>query len=149
MGVSKLYQPASNPTLTCVSSGGSLVTGAAVAANGAANLTNSTLLAPYVSARLYGGFGSAPTAGNVIQLFLAPILDGTNAADVDTSTPYMPASLWVGNFSIAKSQTGAQRMDIPFIPLIAYDYIPYVLNQSGQTLSSGWTLTFSQTDYQY
>ena len=148
MAVSKLYQPAS-PTLTCVSSGSSLANGAAVAANGASNLTNSTLLAPYVSARLYGGFGAAPTAGNVLSLYLAPILDGTNGADVDVSTPYCPSSLWVGNFVVAKSQTGTQRMDIPFIPLVAYDYIAYILNQSGQTLSSGWTLTFSQTDYQY
>jgi hypothetical protein len=40
-------------------------------------------------------------------------------------------------------------MDIDDIPLSALDYIPYLVNNLSQTLSSGWTLTFYGTREQY
>lgn len=135
-------------SIATVSSGSSLATGAIVAANGASNLTNSSGLSNFASARLMGGFGSAPTEGNILSLYLAPKLDGTNIASFDTSgTP--PISYFVGNFVVALAQTAAQYMDIDGIPLMAYDYAPYLVNSTGQTLSSGWTLTFFPTLSQY
>jgi hypothetical protein len=135
-------------SVVAVSSGGSLATATVVAANGASNLTNSTGLYNFVSARLVGVFGTAATEGGIISLYLAPKLDGTNVASFDISgTP--PLSYLVGNFIVALATTGTQYMDIDGIPVTAYDYEPYIYNQAGQTLNSGWTLTFYPTLYQY
>ena len=73
---------------------------------------------------------------------------GSSAADFDTSgTP--PVGYWVGNFSIAKASTSTQRMDIDAVPLMPFDYLPYLVNSSGQTLSSGWALDFYGAQHQY
>ena len=135
-------------SITAVSSGGSLATATVVAANGASNLTNSTGLNNYVSARLVGSFSTAASEGGIISLYLAPKLDGTNVASFDTSgTP--PLGYLVGNFIVALSTTSTQYLDIDGIPVMAYDYEPYIYNQAGQTLAAGWTLTFYPTLLQY
>lgn len=137
-------------TTACVTSGGSLSNGAAGIANGASNLVNATNLDQVATARLVGAAGAAPTQGTTVALYLVPIADGTNGAGVDTTTPYFNPNYFVGNFVWpAASSASSQRMDIDGIPLSALDYIPYLVNGLGQTLSSGWTLSFSGSRGQY
>jgi hypothetical protein len=127
-------------------SGSSLTSGSAVAAANA--LANSTNLEECCSARLTGAFGSSPTEGGILSLYLVPKLDGSNVADFDVSgTP--PIGYWVGNFYVAKASTSTQRLDIDNIPLMPFDYLAYLVNSSGQTLSSGWLLDFWGAQHQY
>lgn len=137
-------------TTACVTSGGSLVTSAAVIANGASNLTNSTNLDTTVLARLVAAAASAPAQGATVSLYLVPIADGTNPAGVDTATPFFNPNYFVGNFVWpAAASATSQRMDIDGIPVSSVDYVPYILNGLLQTISSGWTLTFYGTRGQY
>lgn len=138
-------------TTVCVTfgSGPTLAPGLASIANGASNLTNATNLDQTVTARLVAAPASAPVQGTVVQLYLVPVADGTNGSGVDTSTPYFNPNYFVGNFVWPPASSAAsQRMDIDGIPLSAIDYIPYIVNQLGQTISS-WGLTFTGTRAQY
>lgn len=100
---------------------------------------------------LAGGFGSAPTVGPgiVVALYALPWVDGTNAASADTTTPNFPKSTFLGYFEIDLSQTPVQYMVVPGVQLNALKYDLWLDNQSGETLSSGWALTATPTDYQY
>lgn len=136
--------------VTLVSSGGTVTSAAAAAANGAANITNSTTLAPIWSFRLVSAAASAPVQGTTVSLYLVPLLDGSNAAGVDTSTPYFNPNYFAGNFVWpAASAATSQRMDIDGVPLSAYDYSAYIVNNLGQSMSSGWTLIGYPTESQY
>lgn len=137
-------------TTACVTSGGSISSGAAGIANSASNLVNSTNLDDTVTARLVGAAGSAPVQGTTVGLYLVPKSDGATLAGVDASTPYFSPNYFVGNFVWpAASSASSQVMDIDAIPVSAIDYAPYLLNSLGQTLSSGWTLTCYGTRGQY
>jgi hypothetical protein len=147
MGTLKLLQGSS---ITCVSSGGSVSSTACAIANGASNFTNSTGLNFTINFRLEAACGSAPTQGATVSLYLVPKLDGSNAAGVDTSTPYINANYFAGNFAWpAASSASSQYMDITGIQVSAYDYAPYIINNLGQTISSGWTLTAYPDQAQY
>jgi|ERR1700721_688467 len=136
--------------VTTVSSGGSVSNAAASIANGASNLTNSTGLCNSTIARLTAAAGSVPAEGATVSLYLVPKADGTNIAGVDTSTPYLSPNYLVGFFYWpAASSASSQIMDITGIPLEAYDYAPYIINNLGQSISSGWSLVFYPTTGQY
>ena len=68
---------------TLEASGGSISNGAAGTADDA-DLDNTTALAPTYTFVLLAGFGSSVTAGEDIDLYLIPRVDGTNLADVGT-----------------------------------------------------------------
>jgi hypothetical protein len=137
-------------TTTCVSSGGSVSSGAAAIANGASNLVNSTNLDQSATARLVAPAASAPAQGAVVALYLVPKSDGTNVAGVDTSTPYFNPNYFAGNFVWpAASSAAAQTMDIDGIPLSAIDYVPYIVNSLGVAISTTWTLVFYGSKGQY
>jgi hypothetical protein len=133
-------------------SGGSLIAnGAASIANGIGNLVNSTNLDFSVNARLSAKCsGGAPVQGTTTSLYLVPVPDG-NAGSVDTPTPYFSPNYLAGNFYWPSSGTiGPFTMDIPAIPLEAMDYVPYLVNNFGQSISSGqWWLAFHGTENQY
>lgn len=95
------------------------------------------------------GFGSGPTVGNIVNLYLVPALDGTNYADVDTSGHVMPPACFVGSFIINKSATAAQRMVILGVPINPLLYKAYIDNQSGQSMSTTWTLKAVSSEVQY
>jgi hypothetical protein len=134
-------------TTACVTSGGSISNGAALIANAVANLVNSTNLDRTVTARLVAAAGTTPAQGTTVALYLVPVSDGSTGGGVDTATPFFNPSYLAGYFvwPPASSAT-SQKMDIDGIPLSALDYIPYLVNNLGQTLSSGWTLTFYGTN---
>ncbi len=121
-------------------SGGSCSNNAAVQANDA-NLDNTTELGFTCDFVLNGGFGSSVTPGGAIQLYLVPIIDGTNAAALDSSTPYFQPSHFRGTFVTPTNGTAARIMTVEGVPLGPYKYQAWLWNQSGQTLSSTWTLT--------
>jgi hypothetical protein len=125
-------------TATLESSGGTLATASVVAASSTYdNSANDNFWAGF---ELNTGFAVAPSVGTSIELYLVPALDGSNFADVDTGTPTMPLNCFVGSFAVVKSQTGAQRLVITGVPLMARLYKAYVYNKAGQSMSSGWTL---------
>lgn len=139
-------KPASIVTLE--SSGGSLSNGSQVAAS-TATYDNSSNDMFFANFELNGGFGSSPSVGALINLYLVPALDGTNYAEVDTTNHNMPPACFVGSFVVNKAQTSAQRMDVLGVPLQPLLYKAYLDNQSGQTLSSTWTLKIVAADDQY
>lgn len=98
---------------------------------------------------LNGGFGSSPAVGAVIGLYAVPAIDGTNFADVDTSNHNMPPACFIGTFVVNKAQTTAQRLVVLGVPLDPLLYKIYIDNQSGQTLSSTWTLKVVPSQSQY
>lgn len=93
--------------------------------------------APDAEFVLVATFGTGPTEGTVLGLYVRPLdIDGTGDAEVpEAARP----TRWVGNF-VVNNVTSAQYMicvgrDLP--KLAAY-YIHN--NATGQTVSSGWTL---------
>jgi hypothetical protein len=87
------------------------------------------------------------------ELYLLPILDGTNAPTVDTTsgTSRLPVASYAGAFECTKAPTANTNMRfispiVQFNPLL---YTPYVLNRSGQTISSAWTLKAVSVQAQY
>src|SRR5689334_23274003 len=106
-------------------SSSTLATAAAVAC-ATANVANQTNLDRFLSFVLSTGFSVAPAAGAEIQLYLVPALDGTNFADVDTTTPFLSPSHYVGSFWVDKAQTGAQRLTLEGVPAGPFLYKLYV-----------------------
>lgn len=124
---------------TLEASGASCSNGAAVQADDAV-LDNTTELAFTVDFQLFGGFGSSVTVGGAVQLYLLPELDGTNPSNADTTTPYFQPSTYAGTFVTPTNGTSARRMTIEGVTIGPYKYQAWLWNQSGQTLSSTWTL---------
>lgn len=104
------------------------------------DLDNTTELAFSYSFELNAGFGSSVTAGEDIELYLVPKLDGTNLADKDTSTPRFAPAHYAGTFITPTSGTATRRLTIPAVTLGPYKYTAYLWNKSGQTVSANWTL---------
>jgi hypothetical protein len=147
MGTQKEQQ---GSTTVCVTSGASITAGHLVIANGASNLINSTNLDYTATARLVAACGSAPTQGTTVVLYHVPKSDGTNVDGVDTSTPFINPNFQVGVFVWpAAASATTQYMSITGIPLPSIDVVPYLMNNLGQTISSGWTLTYYGDKSQY
>ena len=120
--------------------GGSTANAAVGTANDA-DFDNTTTLAMFADFELNAGFGSSVTAGEDLELYLVPKLDGTNAADVDTSTPRFQPSHFAGMLITPTTETAARRMTVSGVSVGPFKYTAYVWNRSGQTMSAGWTLT--------
>ncbi len=123
---------------TLVSSGSSLAT--ATVSTVSSSYDNSANNNFWANFELLTGFGSSPSVGTSIELYGVPALDGSDYADVDTGTPNMPLSCYLGSFVVVKAQTANQRLVIMGVPLTSQLYEFYVYNKAGQTMSSGWTL---------
>lgn len=98
---------------------------------------------------LKAGFGSAPTIGLTVDLYLVPRIDGTNLADVGASAQTFQPNHNKGSFYIVLSQTGVQRMTISAALLMPLLYDAYLLNKSGQTMSTNWGLRVVPVQQQY
>src|ERR1700719_50878 len=136
-------------TLTTLVSSGSTLNNGAVSSASSSFDNSSSKNDFWANFELNTGFAVAPTVGNSIELYGVPALDGSNYADVDTGTPNMPLSCFLGVFSVIKSQTGAQRMVLLGVPLMSNLYEFYLYNKSGQQMSSTWTLKVSPAYEQY
>jgi hypothetical protein len=90
---------------------------------------------------------------NVADLYLVPVLDGTNAPDVDLTagTSKLPFAAYAGSFEAQKTpgaNTNARFVSplIQFNPLL---YKAYIINRSGQAIAANWTLKFVSVQGQY
>lgn len=129
--------------ITLEGNGGNLSTATEVEANDTTldcRTSGNAEGAMYANFELNAGFGSSPTVGTVVELYLVPALDGTNYAEVDATNHLLQPQCYAGAFVILKSQTAAQRLVILGVPVQPCLYKAYVLNKSGQTMSSTWTL---------
>lgn len=95
-----------------------------------AAVDNSSDLYMYGDWELVITYGTNPTAGSVIELYLARSIDGTNYEAVP------PASGLLGAFSLIAS-TSAQRMVLPNMPLPPGLFKAYVVAKTtGQTAAA-------------
>lgn len=93
-------------------------------------------------------------AGTIVaDLYLVPVMDGTNAADIDATAgaSYIAANYRVGYFVSPK--TLSTSTDYRFVTAV-FDVFPgkytaYILNRSGQTISVNWTLKVVAARAQY
>jgi hypothetical protein len=124
-------------------SGASTVTGSEIAAS-VANLdcrSAGNAAEPFGGDfELVVGFGVAPTVGVTVDLYLVPAIDGPNFAEVDSTNHKLQSTNYRGSFVVLKSQTATQRLVLEGVPLSPRLYKAYLLNNSGQTISTGWTL---------
>jgi hypothetical protein len=79
-------------------------------------------------------FGTAPSAGGYVALYLVQAVDGTNYADgSDAITP--AATALVGTFPV-RAVTDAQRVSLRHVLLPATKFKPLVVNLSGQAMTN-------------
>jgi len=86
-----------------------------------------------------GTFGSTPSAGAYLEIYLIPSVDGTNYADGSNSVA--PAQeLLVGSVSV-RANTAAQRLVLRGVPIPPALFKYLIINRTGQALNaSGNTL---------
>lgn len=146
--------------VTLTSAGVSLTNGSAGAANGTADFdARSTGNAPddlqaQFELTCQWATITGIAAGTVVaELYLLPILDGTNAPDIDLTggASRLPYAALVASLEATKAptaNTNARFIAGPvfFNPLL---FRPYVLNRSGQTMSANWALKVVSVQAQY
>lgn len=126
-----------------------LITGGSSAlASGARVLSaaydNATALEPFGQMVLTGTFSVAPTAGQRVNVYAVPALDGANYVDGD-ATIAPAANLLVG-WGIVRGVATLQRIQIVSaapdrrIHLAASLQKFVIENSTGQQLNAGWTL---------
>lgn len=88
-------------------------------------------------------YGTNPSAGGYVALYLLPSLDGTNFADGAAATAPQKALL-IGVFEL-RASTSAQRLALTRIPLPPRKFELLVDNQAGQAMAaSGNTVKYSR-----
>lgn len=99
-------------------------------------------------------FGSNPTAGNTVDLYLIPAPDGTNYDDNTTgASGAAPATCYAGGFPL-RAVTTAQKVPLGLgqqgqIPLPPVKFKAFLLNKSGVAFpASGSTLKMVPSMYQ-
>lgn len=144
--------------VTLVSSGSSLTTGTAVAAGTnldarAAGNAADDFQAQFELVCQWATITSIVAGTIAAELYLLPLLDGTNAPTVDTTggSSRLPAAAYVGAFECTKAPTANTDMRfisgvVSFNPLL---FTPYILNRSGQTISAAWSLKTVSVQAQY
>ncbi len=98
-------------------------------------------------------FGTNPTAGNTVDLYLIPAPDGTNYDDAVTgASGAAPITTYVGGFPV-RAVTTAQKvplgLGLTLINLPPTKFKAFLLNKSGQAFpASGSTLKLVPYRYQ-
>ena len=145
--------------VTVTSSGGSTTAGSATSAGdvdlrsgGTSNLIEQIL--GFAELTCQWATTTSIGAGTIVAvLYLVPKLDGTNAADIDSSSgaAYISANYRVGSFIAPKalSTSTNYRFATPVFDLFPALYTVYLLNSSGQTVSANWTLKLLTARGQY
>ena len=87
------------------------------------------------------------------ELYLVPVLDGTNVPDVDTTagTSALPYAAYAGPFTCVKAPTANTNMRFvtPIIDVAPRLYKAYIMNRSGQTITANWSLKAVSDQGQY
>jgi len=146
--------------VTLTTSGASLSTGSAGAANGTADFdARSTgnfpddLQAQFELVCQWATVTSIVAGTIAAELYLVPLLDGTNPPDIDLSvgSSRLPYACFAGVFECQKAPTANTSMrfvtgNIAFNPLLLR---PYIINRSGQAISANWSLRAVSVQAQY
>ncbi|WP_371767495.1 hypothetical protein [Massilia sp.] len=89
----------------------------------------------------------------VADLYLVPIIDGTSSPDVDLTVgaSYIPYTMRAGSFAAAKTPTANTNALFASLPVDLFPtlYNVYILNRSGQTISTGAVLKAMGAAAQY
>ena len=118
-----------------------------------AEYDNSSGLYLYGLFELNVTFGTNPTAGNTVDLYLIPAPDGTNYDDATTgASGAAPITTYVGGFPL-RAVTSAQKvplgLGLTLINLPPTKFKAFLLNKSGQAFpASGSTLKMIPYRYQ-
>ena len=128
-----------------------LTNGSAVVLSGAAlglldNTGASGGPAFFALAQLFGsqsGFGAATSANTTIDFYLVPSLDGTVFAQANAAGPLLPANHYKGSFVVTTSGNNQYTLMLEGIPLLPVKYRGYIQNNTGQTMTSGWSITIN------
>lgn len=158
MAAGDLFYKEQTP-VTITSSGSSVATATAssagtidLRASGTANLIENLVAFMELTCRF-------TTITNIIagvlvaEAFLVPALDGTNYADVDTTSgaSYIPNAYRVGTFTSHKQLVTATDYRFATAPFELFPalYTAYVLFRAGQTVTANWTLKIAAARAQY
>lgn len=79
-------------------------------------------------------------AGDEVRCYMVPKVDGANVPTTDTSTPYINPDHYIGSFWFVSVATTSQRLTISGIPLQPIEYTVILVNATGKTVSTNWTL---------
>lgn len=113
----------------------SLANGSAAVGTDIDNTTNLDLWADF---QLDVTFGTNPTAGSSVDLYLVPSIDGTNFAD----SAVLPPTYQVGSF-ILRAVTTAQKVAVTGVRLTPGHWKTAIINNSGQSFpASGSTVKY-------
>lgn len=146
--------------VTLTSTGASMTTGSAAAANATADFDARSagnfpddLQAQFELVAQWTTITSIVAGTIAAELYLVPILDGTNLPDVDLTagTSRLPYSTYVGAFECPKAPVANTNMrfvsaNVTFNPALMR---PYLLNRSGQTISANWSMKAVSVQGQY
>jgi len=146
--------------VTLTTTGGSLTTGTAGLGNQTADLdARSSGNAPDdMQCRLelvcqWATITSIVAGTIAAELYLVPVLDGTNVPDIDTTggSSRLQYSTYVAPFECPKAPTANTNMRLITGPIYIDPllYKPYILNRSGQTISANWSLKVVSVQGQY
>lgn len=93
-------------------------------------------------------------AGTVVaELYLLPILDGTNLPDIDltSGSSRLPSASYACAFEATKAPSASTNMRF-VSPTVVFNPVlmrPYILNRAGQTMAVNWTLKALSVQAQY
>lgn len=95
----------------------------------------------YADLELVVTFGVAPTASTLVELYFIRRIDGTNPEDYTRGASAAgPPNGFEGGFPV-RAVTSAQRIILPKVQLPPLDFIPILINKTGQAFAaSGNTL---------
>jgi hypothetical protein len=117
----------------------SLANGSYTAAS--ATIDNTTALDLFMDLQLNVTFGTAPSAGGTVDVYLLPSQDGTTFADGGGSTAPQ-AQLWIASFEL-RAVTTAQVLMARDIPIPGLKFKLTAKNASGQAFpASGSTIKY-------
>jgi hypothetical protein len=146
--------------VTLTSSGGSLTNGSAGLGNATADFDARSsgnapddLQAQFELICQWATITSIAKDTVAADLYLIPVLDGTNVPAVDTTSgsSALPYAAFVGSFVCVKAPTANTDMRFvsPLITIAPRLYKAYILNKSGQTIAANWTLKVVSDQAQY
>lgn len=146
--------------VTLTTTGASLTTGSAGAANATADFdaraagnAPDDLQAQFELVCQWATITNIVAGTIAAELYLVPILDGTNLPDVDLTggASRLPYVTYGGAFECPKAPTANTNMrmvtaNVTFNPMLMR---PYILNKSGQTITANWSLRAVSVQAQY
>lgn len=93
-------------------------------------------------------FGTAPTAGETIDLYVRPLNIADTTKDQNAPTADQPVT-YLGSFVLDDVTTEQVLMIDVSLPLVAssQQFEFYIRNNGGQTLSAGWSLQITPKTY--